>query len=42
LLADRYALPSVVIEQEDFDRAIAVMETLARRGKHRRVGIPDS
>jgi predicted nucleic acid-binding protein len=41
LLADRHALPAIAIEQRDFDRAIAVMEMLARRGKHRGVSIPD-
>jgi hypothetical protein len=37
----RVALPSVAIRQEDFDRAITVMERLARRGQHRAVSIPD-
>lgn len=41
VLADRSALPVVEIEQRDFDRAIAVMELLARRGKHRAASIPD-
>ena len=41
LLADRRALPLVQVEQVDFDRAIAVMELLARLGKHRGVSIPD-
>jgi len=41
LLADRRALPAVEVEQVDFDRAIAVMELLARLGKHRGVSIPD-
>ena len=41
LLADRRALPAVDIEQRDFDRAIAVMDLLARRGKHRAASIPD-
>ena len=35
------AFPLVPIIQEDFDRAIDVMEELARRGHHRAVGIPD-
>ena len=33
--------PFVETSQVDFDRAIAVMEVLARRGKHRAVSIPD-
>ena len=33
--------PFVDTSQADFDRAIVVMEALARRGKHRAVGIPD-
>jgi hypothetical protein len=37
----RGSLPAVEIEQEDFHRAIAVMERLSRRGKHRAAGIPD-
>lgn len=39
--AEREALPSVEIRQADFDRAIEVMERLARRGQHRGAGIPD-
>ncbi|MBI2939013.1 MAG: PIN domain nuclease [Chloroflexi bacterium] len=35
------AFPLIPIVQADFDRAIAVMEELARRGHHRAVGIPD-
>ena len=38
---DRRALPRVDIAQLDFDRAIAVMELLARRGKHRGASLPD-
>lgn len=41
ILADRTALPMVDFGQADFDRAIAVMGVIARRGKHRGVGIPD-
>jgi predicted nucleic acid-binding protein len=35
------AFPTVPIEQADFDRAIGVMELLARRGYHRAVKLPD-
>ena len=35
------AFPSIEIMQADFDRALGVMEELARRGLHRAVGIPD-
>jgi predicted nucleic acid-binding protein len=35
------AFTSVEIVQADFDRALDVMEELARRGLHRSVGIPD-
>lgn len=35
------AFPLVAMLQEDFDRAISVMEELARRGLHRAVGLPD-
>lgn len=35
------AFPPIPIAQGDFDRAIDVMETLARRGHHRAVSIPD-
>lgn len=41
LLADRKGLASIAIDQRDFDRAIEVMEALARRGKHRAASIPD-
>jgi len=41
LWAERRALPTVDIEQLDFDRAIEVMERLARQGKHRGASIPD-
>jgi predicted nucleic acid-binding protein len=41
LLTARHALPSIDIEQADFDRAISVMELFARRGKHRGVSIPE-
>lgn len=33
--------PAIPIEQADFDRAIGVMELLARRGYHRAVKLPD-
>ena len=41
LRMDRRALPTVEMHQQDFDRAIAVMELLSRRGKHRGPSIPD-
>ena len=37
----RKALPMVEMDQLDFDRAADVMEELARRGRHRSVGLPD-
>lgn len=37
----RRALPIVPMLQTDFDRAAEVMGTLAARGQHRSVGIPD-
>jgi predicted nucleic acid-binding protein len=39
--ARRKALPSVDLSQTDFDRAIDVLERLARFGHHRAAGIPD-
>ena len=39
--ATRRALPSVDIMQADFDRALEVMEELAKTGHHRAAGIPD-
>jgi len=33
--------PLIPTTQADFDRAVDVMEALARQGKHRSVGIPD-
>ena len=39
--ARRRALPSVELSQNDFDRAIDVLEQLARSGHHRAAGIPD-
>ena len=39
--ARRRALPSVELSQDDFDRAIDVLEQLARSGHHRAAGIPD-
>jgi predicted nucleic acid-binding protein len=41
VLGERKSLHAVPIEQLDFERAIAVMELLARKGKHRGPGIPD-
>ena len=41
VLAARSSLPSVDIEQADFDRTIVVMERLSRRGQHRAASIPD-
>ena len=35
------AFPLVPILQADFDRAADVMELLAKRGRHRAVGLPD-
>ena len=40
-LRERRALPHVAMAQSDFDRAIEVLERLARRGHHRAAGIPD-
>ena len=37
----RRALPSVELSQSDFDRAIDVLEGLAKAGPHRTAGIPD-
>jgi len=33
--------PRLEVAQADFDRAVAVMEQLARRGQHRAAGLPD-
>ena len=33
--------PRLDVAQADFDRAVAVMELLARRGQHRAAGLPD-
>jgi predicted nucleic acid-binding protein len=38
---ERAALPQLSIEQADFERAIQVLEGLARTGHHRAAGIPD-
>lgn len=38
---NRRALPTVAILQSDFDRALDVLEGLARSGHHRGAGIPD-
>jgi hypothetical protein len=37
----RAALPSVAIEQGDFDRAIRTMELLSQKGQHRGASLPD-
>ena len=37
----RRALPAVELSQSDFDRAIDVLEGLAKAGQHRTAGIPD-
>jgi predicted nucleic acid-binding protein len=39
--AERAALPQLDLTQADFDRAIDVLEALARTGHHRAAGIPD-
>ena len=39
--ARRRALPTLAMSQADFDRAIEVLEGLARSGHHRAAGIPD-
>lgn len=39
--AERATLPQLGIIQADFDRAIEVLEALARTGHHRAAGIPD-
>lgn len=39
--ARRAALPHLEMSQADFDRAIDVLEGLARSGHHRAAGIPD-
>lgn len=39
--ATRRALPSLVMTQADFDRAVDVLEELAHAGHHRAAGIPD-
>lgn len=41
ILEERRGLPSVAISQQDFERAVEVMELLARQGKHRAASIPD-
>ena len=35
------AFAKIAMEQSNFDRAIEVMEVLARHGKHRAVALPD-
>ena len=37
----RSALPHLAMSQADFDRAIDVLEDLARSGHHRAAGLPD-
>jgi predicted nucleic acid-binding protein len=39
--AELYAHPRLPINQQDFERAVAIMELLARRGQHRAAGLPD-
>lgn len=39
--AERAAFPQLAIEQPDFDRAVVVLEGLARTGHHRAAAIPD-
>ena len=39
--AMRRALPRLAMSQADFDRAVDVLEGLARSGHHRAAGIPD-
>ena len=39
--AERATLPQLDLIQADFDRAIDVLEALARTGHHRAAGIPD-
>jgi predicted nucleic acid-binding protein len=39
--ANRRAIPMLATSQEDFDRALDVLEELARSGHHRATGIPD-
>ena len=41
ILAERRTLPSVAMDQADFDRAAEVMGRLAAKGRHRAAGIPD-
>lgn len=41
LRAERRALPSIAMDQQDFERAAEVMEKLAAKGRHRAAGIPD-
>lgn len=36
-----HGYPRLPVAQSDFDRAIDVMELLARRGQHRAAGLPD-
>lgn len=41
LRAERAAFPQLSMTQADFDRAVDVLEDLARTGHHRAAGIPD-
>ncbi len=40
-LAELRGLPRLAVAQADFDRAVEVMELLARRGQHRAAGLPN-
>jgi predicted nucleic acid-binding protein len=39
--AELHAYPRLQIAEDDFERAAAVMELLARHGQHRGAGLPD-
>ncbi|OGQ18719.1 MAG: hypothetical protein A2138_03880 [Deltaproteobacteria bacterium RBG_16_71_12] len=41
VLRERRSLHQLATSQADFDRAVDVLERLARRGQHRAAGIPD-
>ena len=40
-LQELRSLPRLPVTQSDFDRAVDIMERLARRGQHRSAGLPD-
>jgi predicted nucleic acid-binding protein len=40
-LSELRGLPRLAVTQDDFDRAVAVMELLARHGQHRATGLLD-